>query len=306
MSASASPKLVTDLPALPQRAPDAHKHKLGRIGLVAGSRGMSGAAVLSALGALRGGAGLVRVFCAESIVPLIAAGEPSVMTVGLRETKTGEIRAHALELAREQFQWPTVIGVGPGLGLGSEQAALVRNVIAAFSGPLIVDADGLNALAAEGGEAWHEAERDEPIVLTPHGGEFNRLAQKLGLKELHDASDESRIEAAHALSTRTQTLVVLKGPRTVVCTPRQVFVNTTGNAGMATGGMGDVLTGLIAALLGQGLPAFDACRLAVHVHGAAGDRLARRIGPIGFLARELADELPGALASVLPARLGFR
>lgn len=306
MTSDSSLKIVDDLPLLPARDVSVHKHQMGRIGIVAGSRGMSGAAVLCALGALRGGAGLVRVFCAESIVPLVGAEEPSVMTVGLRETKDGEIRAHAVKLAEQQLSWPTVIAAGPGIGLGEEQAALIRNLIQAFPGPMVIDADGLNGLAAAGGEAWHEAEREDPIVLTPHGGEFNRLAKTLGLDTLESSTDEARIAAAHALSVHTQTVVVLKGPRTVVCTPRQAYVNTTGNPGMAAGGMGDVLTGLIAALIGQGLPAFDACRLAVHVHGQAGDRLAKRIGPVGFLARELADELPGAIASVLPGRVGFR
>ncbi|GMU82840.1 MAG: hypothetical protein AMXMBFR47_27110 [Planctomycetota bacterium] len=306
MSSNPLPKIVDDLPLLPARDAAVHKHMLGRIGIIAGSRCMSGAAVLCGLGALRGGAGLVRVFCAESIVPLVSSAEPSLMTVALRETKDGEIRAHAVKLAEEQLKWPTVIAAGPGIGLGEEQAALIRNLITAFPGPMIVDADGLNGLAGPGGESWLEAEREEPIVLTPHAGEFNRLARTFGIDPLADSSDEARIRAAHALSSRTETIVVLKGPRTVVCTPRQAYVNSTGNPGMAAGGMGDVLTGLIAALIGQGMPAFDACRLAVHVHGLAGDRLAKQIGPVGFLARELADELPAAILAALPGRIGFR
>lgn len=306
MSSTPLPKIVDDLPQLPAREAGVHKHMLGRVGVVAGSRGMSGAAVLCALGALRGGAGLVRVFCAESIVPLVSTAEPSLMTVGLRETKDGEIRAHAVQLASEAFEWPSVLAVGPGIGMGEEQAALTRGLIAAFAGPMVVDADGLNSLAAPGDDAWLAPDREEPIVLTPHGGEFNRLARTYGLEPLTDSTDEARIRAAHALSSRIGTLVVLKGPRTVVCTPRQAYLNTTGNPGMAAGGMGDVLTGLIAALIGQGMPSFDACRLAVHVHGLAGDRLAKRIGPVGFLARELADEIPGALAAVMPGRIGFR
>ena len=306
------PAMVSDVPALPPRALETHKGQAGHVAIIAGSRGMSGAAVLCGMGALRAGAGLARVFCPASIQPVIATHEPSLMTKGLPETKEGQISAEhtPMELITEMMcEWANAIAVGPGLGPthpGGDIFQIVGWVLADRHCPVVVDADALNAAPDEPPGEWLGRRRDVPTVITPHPGEMARLRKVAGLPPLSGKDDETRLRSAHEYALLTGVTVVLKGYRTVVCTPEQAYINTTGNPGMATGGMGDVLTGVIAALLGQGLSAFDAARLGVYVHGLAGDRCARRIGPVGFVARELAEELPPALAQANQPQIGFR
>lgn len=300
------PTPTTSVPSLPPRAEDTHKTQVGCVALVAGSRGMSGAACLAGLGALRGGAGLVRVHTPVSVQPIVAASDPCLMTVPLPETEAGQVRRDAWEaVLADSLGWADVVGLGPGIGQSADTAELVRKVVAGCAHPLVLDADGLNNVAAAGTVVW--LARDErPTVITPHPGELNRLLVGAGLPKLSGSDDASRLSAAHAYAVAARVTVVLKGHRTVVCTPEQAFVNTSGNPGMATGGMGDVLTGLIAALLGQGLSPFDAARLGVYVHGLAGDRCAKQIGPVGFLARDVAELLPAALAQASPPPMGFK
>ncbi|RMF72377.1 MAG: NAD(P)H-hydrate dehydratase [Planctomycetota bacterium] len=179
------------------------------------------------------------------------------------------------------------------------------------NGAVVLDADGLNALAEfRGGDAnplvANGSDCKRPaMIVTPHPGEMARLRAAAGMPELKGDDDETRLRVAHEYAIRSGATVVLKGHRTVVCTSDRAYINTTGNPGMATGGMGDVLTGLIAALLGQGLEPFDAGRLAAHVHGAAADLCARRVGPVGYLARDVAEHIPPALAQVISAPIGF-
>lgn len=309
MTRAKLPAVTNDVPALPSRPPAMHKGQAGRVAIVAGSRGMSGAALLSALGALRGGAGLVRVYCPGSILPIVAAGEPCLMTVPLPEDEAGHVAltpTTALDL-----NWADVVAIGPGLGQaggvaqGGTGVSPVSRVLAEFAGPIVVDADGLNTLAPRGPSVW-SARTGRPTLITPHPGEMERLRAGAGLGSLSGDDDATRLQSAHEYAAQTGLTVVLKGHRTVVCTPAEAYVNTTGNAGMATGGMGDVLTGLAAALLAQGLASFDAARLAVYVHGLAADHCARDIGPVGYLARDVADAIPRALAEASRPRIGFR
>jgi NAD(P)H-hydrate epimerase len=300
------PTPTTEIPRLARRPERTHKAQVGRIAIIAGSRGMSGAACLSALGAMRGGAGLVRVLTAASAQPIVAASDPCLMSVGLPETDAGQVARQAWPVIRDgSFGWANVVALGPGLGQSEDGIEVVEHVLETFAGPLVVDADGLNNIAPTGVEAWRQR-KDRPTIATPHPGELNRLLRGAKLEELSGSDDGSRLAAAHVYAATIQVTVVLKGHRTVVCTPDQAYINTTGNPGMATGGMGDVLTGLLAALLGQGLNAFDAARLGVYAHGLAADRCAERIGPIGYLARDVAEALPGALAQACRARMGFK
>ncbi len=303
MTRAKLPALTDDVPGLPGRPPTMHKGQAGRVAIVAGSRGMSGAAVLSALGALRGGAGLVRVYCPLSIQPIVAAGEPCLMTVALPED--GEGQAARPPTAPFDLSWANVVAIGPGLGQRGRVADLVAEVLAAFPGPVVVDADGLNTVAPRGAAVW-STRAGRATVITPHPGEMARLRTGLGLPPTTGEDDETRLRIAHEFVTQAGVTVVLKGHRTVVCTAGQAYVNATGNAGMATGGMGDVLTGLIAALLAQGLGPFDAARLGVHVHGRAADHCAREIGAVGFLARDVAEAIPRALQDASRPRIGFR
>ncbi len=313
MSASDAdtPKLTTDVSALPPRPPTMHKGMAGRVAVIAGSRGMSGAAILTGLGALRGGAGLVRVCCTDAVQRAVAAAEPCLMTVALPEEPDGGIASGAA--GRLDAKWADVIAIGPGLGQGPAIAELVNSVLRDHQGPAVVDADALNTLAAGIGGApgsfarnlWR-ARADRATVVTPHPGEMARLRKAAGLAELSANDDTTRLKIAHEYACHAGVTVVLKGHRTVVCAPTDAYINTTGNPGMAAGGMGDVLTGLIAALLGQGVSAFEAARLGVYAHGLAADHCAKHVGPTGYLAREVADELPGALLEACRPKIGYR
>jgi hydroxyethylthiazole kinase-like uncharacterized protein yjeF len=296
------PTPTSDIPTLPPRADTTHKGQTGRVAIIAGSRGMSGAACLSGLGALRSGAGLVRVLTPGSVQPLVAASAPCLMTVPLDEGDAGRIGQAALPAIRDTLlNWADVIGVGPGIGQDAEVAEVIVEILRTFDGPAVVDADGLNNIAQTGPEAW-AARAKRPTVITPHPGEMARLRESAGLKLLKGNDDDTRLRLAHGYAAAFGLTVVLKGHRTVVCTADSAYVNTTGNPGMATGGM---LTGVIAALLGQGLSVFDAARLGVYCHGLAADLCAKRIGPIGYLAHDVADVLPAALAQVSNAPMGF-
>ncbi|MFO0838681.1 MAG: NAD(P)H-hydrate dehydratase [Phycisphaerae bacterium] len=304
-TASAPPR-DDAVPALAARSPNVHKGDVGRVAIFAGSRGMSGAALLCASGALRGGAGLVRVLTAASVQSTIAAGEPCCMSQSLNEDDSGRIDRPDENIVRESLEWADVVAVGPGLGQSPTLGRLVADIVRQAPRPCVIDADGLNNLAQVA--EWWRRNSKVPRVLTPHPGEMRRLLDSAGRADIEiGRTDESRIAAAHALSRLADAIVILKGHRTVVCAPHAAYVNQTGNAGMATGGMGDVLTGLIAALIGQKMSPFDASRLAVHVHGAAADRLAKHLAPVGYLAREVADAIPAALSEhVDRPRFGFR
>lgn len=282
-----------DLPRLPRRDPAAHKGECGRVLIVAGSRDMPGAAVLSALGALRGGAGLVRVLTPRSAHPIVASAEVCAMS-GAVDDEDGMLSARATDALIAAARWADVVAVGPGLGTSPGVATAVEGFLRQNTRPAVIDADALHHLA-HGVGPWPLA--SFPAVLTPHPGELARLRAGRGLSPLADWKEHTgRLVAALETAVVSQAVVVLKGAGTVVCDPAGRYaVNETGNAGMAAGGMGDVLTGLLAALMGQGMPPFEAARLAVFVHGAAGDLLARRVGPVGFLARELADAIPAIL-----------
>lgn len=283
---------IHDVPAAPARPATFHKGLAGRVAIVAGSRDMCGAAVLCGWGALRGGAGLVYVCTAASAQPLVAAAEPCLMTRGLPEDAGGRIAGGSAELDRVLTD-AGVLAVGPGLGRSAALDELLDRLVQTPA-PLIIDADGLNSLA-DSRRAAARAERGGVTVLTPHPGEMNRLLAGLGEPPLAGETRDVRVAAALLVAARTRAVVVLKGHETVVADPDSYYVNSTGNPGMASGGMGDVLTGLIAALVAQGLPALAAAIRGVWQHGRAADLLARHYGPIGYIARDVADELPRVL-----------
>lgn len=278
---------------LPPRPADAHKGRTGRVAIIAGSRTMSGAAGLCALGALRGGAGLVRVLTSASAQPIVAAAEMCVMSVPLAEDAQGRISLAAAETMIDELEWADVVAIGPGLGRSAELTALLARLLESVSKPMVLDADGLSALA-DMKQWWPQC--SAPTVLTPHAGEMARLRRGAGLADADAGDASARATIAAEMAGLTGAVVLLKGHETVVCHADSLYVNQTGNAGMATGGMGDVLTGLIAALIGQGLSPFDAACLAAHCHGSAADALARSVGPVGYLAREVADAIPAELA----------
>ncbi len=275
---------VTRLPALAPRPADGNKGSFGKVLVVAGNRGMSGAAVLCASAALRGGAGLVYLAVPEGIQPIVASANPCYLTAGLPQDGEGRLAAAAPLAGLAHGK--DVIAFGPGLG---RSPAITDQLLALVGGvrlPLVIDADGLNALA---GRTEALRGRPAPLVLTPHPGEFARLVGTT-IPEVQARRQESavRFAAAHQL------VLVLKGQGTVVTDGRRVYTNTTGNPGMATGGTGDVLTGLIAALLGQGLEAFAAAQLGVYLHGRAGDLARDEVGEVSLVASDLLAHLPRA------------
>ncbi len=293
---TAAPVLVSALPALAPRAPDSHKGDFGRVLVLAGSRGMSGAAVLCATAALRGGAGLVRAAVPADVLPIAAAGNPCYMSAPLRSDDQGQLaesaEAEVLRLAAAS----DVIAAGAGLGHTPAVGSVVRALLARTAALLVLDADALNVLV---GQTEVLRGRAVPPILTPHPGEFGRL---FGRDVSADAAE--RRELAQRFADEHGVVLLLKGHGTVVTDGRRVYVNTTGNPGMATGGSGDVLTGLIAALLGQHLEPFAAAQLGAHLHGLAGDLARDDLGEASLIATDLITYLPRAFQGSAVRRRG--
>jgi len=275
------------LAQLPARRPESHKGDFGRALLVGGSRGMSGAIALAGIAALRGGAGLVRLAVPDVCLDVVASFEPSYMTASLPSDNAGRIALAAKEVIAQLSADATCLACGPGLGRSDELTELVGWFYETATQPIVFDADALNALSS----------RDHglpsaggPRILTPHPGEFRRLTGD----EDSESSIESLRDRAIRMAGEHGVVMVLKGHRTLITDGNRVTYNTTGNPGMATGGSGDVLTGLITALVCQGLPPFEAAQLGVHLHGLAGDLAAEKLGQTSMIARDLADHLPEA------------
>lgn len=273
---------------LPARRPETHKGDVGRIFLLAGSVGFSGAAALCTTGCLRVGAGLVTLGIPKSLHHPMVEKLTEAMLKVLPETKEGSLSLAGLPEIASTCERMDAVGIGPGLSQHGQTKELVRELLPKIAKPLVVDADGLNALA----EDVNLLKRlSLPVVLTPHPGEMGRLI-RLSAEEVQ--RDRERIATEFAKTYRV--VVVLKGHATVVASfDGHIYINDTGNPGMASGGCGDVLTGMIAGLLGQRLAPFDAARLGVYLHGLAGDLAASERGEIGLIASDLADRIPLAI-----------
>lgn len=267
------------------RTPDSHKGDFGHVLVVAGSEGKSGAAYLAAIGALRGGAGLVTVATPRGCQPVIASMAPEYMTLGVDEDVDG-LSPVAVDRVLEQAR--DVVAVGPGLGQSAGTKAFVLRLVDRAIMPLVIDADGLNAFAGNPAALVGREGRD--VIITPHPGEMARLT---GLSS-HDVQS-NRLAVAREFATTHHLYVILKGHRTLIATPGgSVFINPTGNPGMATGGTGDVLCGLVAAWLAQLLDAEAACKLAVYLHGLAGDLAEADLGDAPLTAGDLAQYIGDA------------
>ena len=293
--ASSEPRLETIepaalAPAIPQRRRLSHKGTYGHLLILAGSVGKTGAAVMAAEAALRTGVGLVTVASAKSAIPMMAPRLPEAMWEPLPETESGALSRNAQSRVLELLRERSALALGPGLGTDDETVDLVREIVAASGIPTVVDADGLNALARKP----RAIPEGRALALTPHPGEAGRLLDS-SAKEV----ENDRLGVVRRLARETKSHVLLKGYRTLVSDPRgNVQVNLTGNAGMATGGTGDVLTGILGALLAQGVDIDEALPLGAHLHGLAGDMAAAAIGQASLIATDLIEKLPEALRSL--------
>src|SRR5437762_2986927 len=275
------------------RVPDSHKGDYGRVLVVAGSRGKSGAAHLAAVGALRSGAGLVTVATPGSCQAVVAAMGPEYMTEALGERDEGldpDGVERVLELARD------VIAIGPGLGQAPATREFIKRLVDRATMPLVIDADGLNAFGSDPDRLAGREGRE--VIITPHPGEMARL---LGMST--DEVQASRLEVARNFAVAHHLYVVLKGHRTLIATPdEKIFINPTGNPGMATGGTGDVLTGMVAAWLAQLLDAEAACKIAVYLHGVAGDLAEADEGEVAMTSADLTGHIGDAILELTARR----
>lgn len=266
----------------PPRDQNTHKGDYGRVLILAGSEGFTGAPSLAAKAALRTGAGLIFTGVPRMVYPIVAAKLDAPMVFPLPD-ENGRLSPDALDVILEKLETADACLLGPGLGRSPGVDTLVLELIRRCRCPLVLDADGINAAAGHidvlRGAAC-------PVILTPHEGEFRRLTQ---------APETHRITGAMTLAQETGAVVLRKGHETVITDGKKTYVNRTGNAGMATGGSGDVLAGILAALLGQGIPPLEAAAAAAWLHGTAGDRAAGRLGQYAMGPLDLLEALPRLL-----------
>ena len=274
------------------RKQDAHKGDTGHLLVIAASTGKTGAATMAAGSAIRAGAGLVTLGIPASLNPVLETQLIEAMTFPLPEKASGILGTAAFVKIMTLMEGKQCLAIGPGIGTDPDTMELVRRIIQAGEVPIVIDADGLNSLA---GRTDILNKLKAPAVLTPHPGEMARLAG-ITTREVQN----NRISCAREFAVKFNLHLVLKGARTVIAHPDgSVYINPTGNPGMASGGMGDVLTGIIAGLITQGLPIKKAVHTGVFLHGAAADQLVEKIGPTGFLATEVMDEIPQQIKRVL-------
>ncbi len=295
--------MTAPLPRLPRRAPDTHKWDVGAVLVIAGAPGTTGAAYMAAKSALRSGAGIVVTACSKAVEPILAAKHTCVMVRGLEATASGGLAAGALEPILELSERFDAVVIGPGLGRERPTLHLVRSLVQRLKKKIVLDADGLFAFE-DALAALDEAKGD--LVLTPHTGELIRLAPRELLKLADKAGSDREGMVRAALEKAPRVTLVLKGKNTLVGKKGEIWTNDTGNPGMATAGSGDVLSGVIGALLAQGLDAWDAARLGVWLHGRAGDLVAARVGAPLMIATDVLDEMPRAIAERMNRESGSR
>jgi len=300
-----TPEMVFE--RLPHRKPEGHKGDFGKLFVLAGSTGLTGAAAMAAKSALRSGCGLVKVGCPRTVLPIIASLAMEATSIPLPDVaKKGALALRGLGEVRKLAEEHDAVIIGPGLGQHHETQELVRRFLAKLDKPAIIDADGLNALAsveqvsprpAKGGQKSETRALQDtkaPVVLTPHPGEFTRLT---GETTPPESQIHKRIEVATNAARDLKCVIVLKGSPTLVADPSGAcYVNPTGNNGMATGGSGDVLSGAIGSFLAQGMSTLDAAVCGVYIHGLAGDFAATDLTDRAMIAGDLIDYLPDAFS----------
>lgn len=292
---------ITELPKITPRDPDSHKGDYGRVFVIAGSIGMTGAAYLCSKAALRAGAGLVTLGIPEGLNPIMEVKLTCVMTFPLPQTRSGTLARAAKEKILEFSKGFDVIVIGPGLSQHPDTKALIADLLPEINLPIVIDADGLNAIVGRF-DLLNDAKND--VVLTPHPGELARLMNLKSSVEIQDNRIKIAREFINVIRQNGENdiVLVLKGNKTIVINHNNIYINTTGNPGMASAGSGDVLSGVVGSLIGQGFPAFRAAQLGVYIHGLAGDLAAREKGEISMIATDIIDCLPDAFAEFLKRR----
>lgn len=280
-------------PLIPPRPPSAHKGTFGHAGIVAGSPGKTGAPAMAGLGALRVGTGLVTVATPQSVSPILESKLLEVMTEPMPETSHHRLGMETFQALFAFATHKSALAFGPGLGVSPETTELLCHLLPQLDAPCVLDADALNGLVQHS-QVFSSMKR--PPILTPHPGEMARLLEASSSKQVN----EDRIGVSRQFARHYRVILVLKGARTVIAEPHgQVAICPTGNPGMASAGMGDVLTGMIAGFLAQGLSAWDAARTGVYLHGLAGDLAAATIGKPGLIAGDVITAIPHALTHTL-------
>lgn len=278
--------------AFKSRSPDAHKGTTGHILVVAGSIGKTGAAAMTAMSAMRAGAGLVTLAIPESLNPVLETQVLEAMTCPLPETKSGVIGESSFNKIMDLLSGKKCLALGPGLGEAAQTKKLVHRLLKESPITAVIDADGLNNIA---GSTRILKKAKAPVILTPHPGEMAKLTDSTT-----ESVQKDRITCARRFAKKFNAHIVLKGAKTIIAHPDgKIFINPTGNPGMASGGMGDVLTGIIAGLVSQGFSPESAAHTGVYLHGAAADQLAEKIGPFGYLSTEVMNAIPGQIKLIV-------
>ncbi|GAB4539504.1 MAG: NAD(P)H-hydrate dehydratase [Thermodesulfovibrionia bacterium] len=281
---------------LPERPRYSHKGRYGHVLLIAGSKGKTGAGLMSARACLRTGAGLVTIGVPESLMNIFQSRVTEEMTLPLPDNGKGSLSISAYEKILGFMKRVNVLAIGPGLSVDEEIREVVKLLITKSNIPIVIDADGINAIAGDTGIL---KEAKSPIILTPHPGEMMRLLGEDSGYKIQDIERE-RIDIAVSFSNKTKTYLILKGVPTVIATPQgDAFINPTGNPGMAKAGTGDVLTGMVSALLAQGLSPRDACIVGVYLHGLSGDMASEKKGVYSVTASDIIRMIPSGFKGIL-------
>jgi len=275
---------------LKTRKRDSHKGDYGHVLVLAGSRGMTGAATLCASAVLRSGAGLATLGIPESLSLMMGRKLTEVMTLALPQTRNATLSIKGKQKILKKASASDVVIIGPGLSRNKDTVRLIRHLVADIKKPMVIDADGLNAIA---GQVSILKKVTCDCILTPHPGEMAKL-----VKKTTNYVKNNRLTVAKKFANYYNAVVALKGHGTIVADKRRLYVNKTGNPGMATAGSGDVLAGIIGGFLAQGLKAFEAARLGVYVHGLAGDLAAKEKGEISLIAGDILEKIPRAIKRI--------
>lgn len=274
---------------LPKRKKDSHKGTYGKVGVIAGKKGMTGAAYLATMAALRTGSGLVYAIVPDSISEILSIKLIEAIVKPVDDRQKGHFVADSLKEIVEIIKDMDVIAIGPGIGVNQETVQVVKNILLNYEKTVVLDADGLNCLAEIGLDILYRRRGD--TIITPHPGEMSSLTG-VNTGEIQ----KKRIEYSTELSNRYNITVVLKGSGTIVISPNEeVYINTTGNPGMATAGSGDVLTGIITSLVGQNISTYESAVLGVYLHGLAGDLAKTEKGEYGMIARDILNNIPNSI-----------